>query len=39
MTNKMANKIKSVYSAYHGGLMTAEEALYELELFFAESNE
>ena len=39
MNDKIAKKIKAIYTAYHGGQLWAEDALDELELIFTEANE
>jgi len=32
LSNQQLNAIKTTYSAYHAGSISAEEALYDLEL-------
>lgn len=38
LTNKEAEQVKAIYSQYHAGEITAEQALDELELLINEEN-
>jgi hypothetical protein len=39
MNDKLAGQVKDIYSRYHAREISAEDALDELEIVFAESNE
>jgi hypothetical protein len=39
MTDQLAEQIKKIYSAYHAGDISPEQALDELELAFANEND
>lgn len=39
MNDKLAEKVKAIYSQYHAREISAEDALDELELAIAEDNE
>jgi hypothetical protein len=39
MNDNLAEQVKNIYSRYHSGEITPEQALNDLELAIAESNE
>lgn len=39
MNDKLAEQVKAIYSQYHAREITAEDALDDLELAFADDNE
>lgn len=39
MSDELANKIKKLYTMYHDGRLTPEDALNLLEMIFANENE